>query len=87
MWASQVALAVKNPPANAADARDAGLIPGWEDPLEESMATHSSIFAWRILMDTGAWWTTAWGHIEMETTERISTAHSTHRDYKQYMVL
>ena len=21
---------------------------GWEDPLEESMATHSSILAWRI---------------------------------------
>ena len=28
---------------------------GWEDPLEESMATHSSILAWRILMDRGAW--------------------------------
>jgi len=24
---------------------------GWEDPLEESMATHSSILAWRIPMD------------------------------------
>ena len=29
---------------------------GWEDPLEESMATHSSILAWRIPMDRGAWW-------------------------------
>ena len=28
---------------------------GWEDPLEEGMATHSSILAWRILMDRGAW--------------------------------
>ena len=28
---------------------------GWEDPLEEEMATHSSILAWRILMDRGAW--------------------------------
>ena len=28
---------------------------GWEDPLEEGMATHSSIFAWRIPMDRGAW--------------------------------
>ena len=28
---------------------------GWEDPLEESMATHSSILAWRILMDRGSW--------------------------------
>ena len=27
---------------------DLGLIPGWEDPLEEGMATHSSILAWRI---------------------------------------
>ena len=31
---------------------------GWEDPLEESMATHSSILAWRIPMDRGTWWTT-----------------------------
>ena len=27
---------------------------GWEDPLEEGMATHSSIFVWRIPMDRGA---------------------------------
>ena len=32
-----------------------------EDPLEEEMATHSSIFAWRILMDRGAWWATVHG--------------------------
>ena len=34
---------VKNLPANAGDARDAGSIPGWEDSLEEDMATHSNI--------------------------------------------
>ena len=28
---------------------------GWEDPLEQRMATHSSIHAWRIPMDRGAW--------------------------------
>ena len=28
---------------------------GWEDPLEEDMTTHSSILAWRIPMDRGAW--------------------------------
>ena len=28
---------------------------GWEDPLEEGMATHPSILAWRIPMDRGAW--------------------------------
>ena len=31
---------------------------GWEDLLEEDMATHSSILAWRIPMDRGAWWAT-----------------------------
>ena len=29
---------------------------GWEDPLEEGMATHSSILDWRIPEDRGAWW-------------------------------
>ena len=28
--------------------RDVGVIPDWEDPLEEGTATHSSIPAWRI---------------------------------------
>ena len=47
-WASQVVLVVKKPPAKAGDKRDVGSIPGSEDPLEEGMATHSSIPAWRI---------------------------------------
>ena len=34
---------------------------GQEDPLEKGMATHSSILAWRIPMDRGAWWTTVHG--------------------------
>ena len=29
---------------------------GWEDPLEENMAAHSSILAWGNPMDRGAWW-------------------------------
>ena len=46
--ASQVVLVVKNTPANAGNVRDMGSIPGGqEDPLEEGMATHSSILAWR----------------------------------------
>ena len=28
---------------------------GWEDPLEEGMATHSSILAWENLVDRGTW--------------------------------
>ena len=35
----------KNPPANAGDE---GSTPGQEDPLEEEMATHSSILAWKV---------------------------------------
>ena len=47
--ASQVILVVKNPPANAGDIKwDVGSIPGSERSPEESMATHSSILAWRI---------------------------------------
>ena len=46
MQASQVALVAKNLPASAGDIRDVTL--GWEAPLEEVMATHSSILAWRI---------------------------------------
>ena len=34
---------------------------GWEDPLEEGMATYSSILAWRISMDRGAWQATVHG--------------------------
>ena len=56
--ASQVVLVVKKPPANAGDVRDTGSIPVWEDPLEEGIALHSSILAWRSPMDRGAWWAT-----------------------------
>ena len=48
VWAFQVVLVVKNPPANAEDVRDVGLIPGLERSPEEGMATHSSVRAWRI---------------------------------------
>ena len=47
---------------------------GQEDPLEKGMATHSSILAWRIPMDRGAWWAySPWGHKESDTTEQLST--------------
>ena len=42
---------------------------GWEDPLEEGMATHSSILAWRIPMDRAAWQICPWGCKESDTTE------------------
>ena len=43
---------------------------GWEDPLEEGKATHSSVLAWRIPMDRGAWRATVHkGGKESDVTE------------------
>ena len=44
---------------------------GWEFPLEEGMATHSSILVWRIPMDRGTPMVgySSWGHKELDTTE------------------
>ena len=51
-WLSEVAQMVKNPPAKWET-----WVPsqGWEDPMEENMAAHTSILAWRIPMDRGSW--------------------------------
>ena len=38
-----------------------------EDPLEESMATHCSILAWRIPTDRGAWWAMVHGVAKSQT--------------------
>ena len=46
---------VKKLPANAGDIRDAVQALDQEDPLEEGTAIHTSILAWRILIDRGAW--------------------------------
>ena len=63
-WASLVAQMVKNLPAMLETS--VGSL-GWEDPLEEGMATHFSILAWRIPCPEG--------HKELDTTEWLSTAH------------
>ena len=51
--------AVKNLRVNARDMGVPSL--GLEDPLEEEMATHSSVLAWENPMDRGAWWATVHG--------------------------
>ena len=61
--ASLVARMVKNLPAM--QETGVGSL-DWEDPLQESMATHSSILAWRILW-TGDY--SAWGCTESDLTE------------------
>ena len=72
-WASLVAQLVKNPPTMW-ETWVQSL--GWEGPLEEDMATHSSILAWRIPMDRGACLGYGpWGCKELDPTERLSTAH------------
>ena len=50
--ASLVAQMVKNLPA-VRETWVQSLV--WEDPLEQGMATHSSILAWRIPIDREAW--------------------------------
>ena len=51
--------AVKNPPAKQETQEMRVWSLGREDPLEKGMATHSSILAWGIPMDRGAWQATA----------------------------
>ena len=72
-WASLVAQKVKNPPAMR-ETRVRSL--GWEDPLEEGMAIHSSILAWRIPMDRGAWRATVHGVSKSWTRLSDSAQHS-----------
>ena len=63
-WASLVAQMVKNPPA-VQETWIRSLV--WGDPLEEDLATHSNILAWRISMDKGAWWATVYGIVKSQT--------------------
>ena len=64
MWAFLVAQTVKNLRAMQETwVQSLGL----NDPLEEGMATHSSILAWRIPMDRGAWWATVHGVAKSQT--------------------
>ena len=44
-----------------------GLILGFGRSLEEGIATHSSILAWRIPKDRGAWWATVYGIAKSQT--------------------
>ena len=66
IWASLVAQMVNNLPA----LRETWVRSlGRDDPLEEGMATHSSVLAWRIPMDRGTWQATVHGVTESDTSE------------------
>ena len=59
--ASQVALMVKNSPANAQDVRDASLIPGSGRSLREGHGNSLQYSCLENPMDRGAWWATVRG--------------------------
>ena len=69
----QVAQTVKNPPAKW-ETRVQSL--GQEDPLEEGMATNSSILAWRIPLDRAAWWATGHRVAESDVTQQLTLSLS-----------
>ena len=67
-----MALVVKNPPASAGGLRDAGSIPGsGRARLEEGMAIHSSILAWRIPWTEEPGRLQSMGCKESDTTEAV----------------
>ena len=49
---------------------------GWEDPLEEGLATHSSILAWRIPWTRTLVGSSPYSHRELDTTEETQQAHT-----------
>ena len=56
----------KNLPANAGDARDAGLVPGLGKSSEEEIANYSSILSWEIL------WTEEPGGLQSLRSQRVA---------------
>ena len=74
LWASQVALVVKNPPANGGDIRDVGSIPG----LGRSPGGHGSPLQYSCLENPHGQRSLAGnsprGHKELDTTEQLSIA-------------
>ena len=70
-------LVVKNPLASVGEIRDMGSIPGQEDSLEEGMASHSSILAWKIP------WTEEPGGLQSMGSQRVrhDQSNSAHTHY------
>ena len=63
---------------SACNEGDLDSIPGLGRSLEEGMATHSSILAWRIPMDRGAWWATIHGVAKWDTTDQLQQQQHTY---------
>ena len=72
---------VKKPLANEGDVIDKSSVQslGQEDPLEEGMATHSSILAWRIPMDRETWWVIVHRVLKSQIQLKQICIHSTRK--------
>ena len=57
---------------SACNAEDLASIPGWEDPLEKGMTTHSSVLVWRTL------WTEEPGGLQSMGSQRVRHDCATH---------
>ena len=82
--ASQVALAVKNPPAKAGGIRDMGSIPGSGRPLGERHGNPLWCSFLENPMDRGAWRATVHGVSESDLTEVTKQTHSQSIDYCEF---
>ena len=67
VWASQVALVVKNLPAYAGDVRDVGSIPGMKRSLGGGHGNPLQYSCLENHMDGGAWWATPHGVAKSQT--------------------
>ena len=67
MLASQVALVVKNPPVNAEDVRDVGLIPGSGRSPGGGHGNPLQYYCQENPMDRGAWWAIVHGVAKSRT--------------------
>ena len=63
---------------SACNEGDLDSIPGLGRSLEEGMATHSSVLAWRIPMDRGAWWATIHGVAKWDMTDQLQQQQHTY---------
>ena len=73
--ASQVALVVKNPSANAGDIRDIASIPGSGRSPGEGNGNPFQYPCMKNLMDRGAWWAIAHRVTESDTTKKALHTH------------
>ena len=71
-WASPVAQMVRNPPS-VRETWVRSLV--WEDPLEQGIAIHSNIIAWRIPKDRGAWQATVHKVAKSQTWQSDKAQH------------